>query len=94
MHDAICPICGKKFEKRKGTQIYCSDACRRCMKLETRRKLHDKEAERKRQKKAKTNGQVIDAYAQEAKERHISYGKLQIERTIKMLKEAAHNGNS
>lgn len=87
MSEAICPICGKKFVKRKGTQIYCSDDCRRCMKLETRRKLHDKEAERKRQEKAKTNGAIIDAYAKEAKERHISYGKLQIERTLQKMKE-------
>ena len=87
MREIICPICGKKFVKRNGMQVYCSDACRKCMKREMRRKLHDKEAERKRQEKAKTNGQVIDAYAKEAKERHISYGKLQIERTLRKIKE-------
>ena len=87
MREIICPICGKKFSTNRGTQVYCSEACRKCMKLETRRKLHDKEAERKRQEKAKNNGQVIDAYAKEAKERHISYGKLQIERTLRKMKE-------
>ena len=87
MREIVCPICGKKFSTNRGTQVYCSDACRKSMKLELRRKQKYKEDERKRQEKARNNGATIDAYAKEAKERHISYGKLQIERTIKMLKE-------
>ena len=87
MREIVCPICGKKFVPNKASRVYCSYACRNEKKLEDRRKLHDKEAERKRQEKAKTNGQVIDAYALEAKERHISYGKLQIERTLRKMKE-------
>ena len=87
MREIICPICGKRFSTNSGTKVYCSDACRNCRKREMRRKLHDKEAERKRQEKAKTNGAIIDAYAKEAKERHISYGKLQIERTLRKMKE-------
>ena len=87
MREIVCPICGKKFKTDAGTRVYCSDACRKAMKLELRRKQKYKEDERKRQEKAHNNGAVIDAYALEAKERHISYGKLQIERTIKRLKE-------
>ena len=87
MREIVCPICGKKFSTNRGTQVYCSEACRKCMKLETRRKLHDIEAERKRQEKAKNNGAIIDAYALEAKERHISSGKLQIELTLRKMKE-------
>ena len=87
MREIVCPICGKKFVPNKASRVYCSTACRNEKKLEDRRKLHDKEAERRRQEKAKTNGAIIDAYAKEAKERHISYGKLQIERTLRKMKE-------
>ena len=88
MREIVCPICGKKFKTEVSTRVYCSDACRKAMRLEERRKFRDKKQEAKRQEKARNNGATIDAYALEAKERHISYGKLQIERTIKMLKEA------
>ncbi len=87
MREAICPICGKSFKTNRGTQVYCSEECRRCMKLEQRKKLHDKEAERRRQEQAKTNGKIIDAYALEAKLRHVSYGKLQVERTLRKMRE-------
>ena len=88
MREIVCPICGTKFKTDAGTRVYCSDDCRNAMRLDQRRKFRDKKQEAKRQEKARNNGAVIDAYALEAKERHISYGKLQIERTIKMLKEA------
>ena len=87
MRVIICPVCGKRFRTDASTRVYCSDDCRKAMKLELRRKQKYKEDEQKRQEKARKNGAIIDAYAKEAKERHISYGKLQIERTIKRLKE-------
>lgn len=87
MREIVCPICGKKFKTEVSTRVYCSDDCRNAMRLDQRRKFRDKKQEAKRQEKARNNGAVIDAYALEAKERHISYGKLQIERTIKRLKE-------
>ena len=87
MREIVCPICGKKFKTEAGTRVYCSDDCRKAMKLELRRKQTYKEDERKRQEKARKNGAVIDAYALEAKLRHISYGDLQKERYIRKAKE-------
>ena len=89
MQEKVCPICGKRFMPNKSSRIYCSYACRNEKKLEDRRKLHDQEAERKRREKAKNNGAIIDAYSEEAHERHISYGKLKAEQYIKQLREAA-----
>lgn len=82
----ICPVCGEEFEKENGRQVYCSVDCRMAAKLEQRRKFFEKK--RIKEKKKRTNGEIIDEYSREANRRHISYGKLQAERTIKMLREA------
>ena len=82
MRRLVCPICGKRFEAENGRTVYCSDACKKRMKLEQRKKYSAQKDEDKRRKLAALNGAKIDAYAKEARERHISYGKLQTERYL------------
>lgn len=87
MRRLVCPICGKRFEAENGRTVYCSDACKKRMKLEQRKKYSAQKDEDKRRKLAALNGERIDAYSAEARRRHISYGALQAERYIQKMRE-------
>lgn len=81
MSSKRCPVCGKTFETSNSLKKYCSVACR-----EKHKKI-ERQRPREKHEKRKSNGEIIDAYALEAKLRHVSYGKLQIERTLRKMRE-------
>lgn len=89
MREIVCPVCGEAFTTSNAAQVYCSLRCRSISRREQRKKYKapDYEAQKKPKGKTKTNGERIDAYALEAKLRHISYGDLQKERYLRKAKE-------
>ena len=80
-----CPVCGDWFYPVNTAQKYCSYDCRRIKMLDQRRTY--KEKAKDKPPAVKSNGPKIDAYALEAKLRHVSYGKLQVERTLRKIRE-------
>ena len=82
-----CMICGKPFESLVASKKYCSEECAdEANKLRSKirwQKTKEKDhAKNKRMKRRKSN---IDALEKEAREKGISYGALQAQKTLELV---------